>query len=106
MIFREYRPTDRESRDFGPGFMLRPPSKSRSMTEACNVKWAAPCHWTKWRRSCVPRRSPSRRKADGIQHLQMCGASTGTMNVYRLNSSDWEKDRVLGFVLDIEGISI
>src|SRR6266851_2345053 len=41
MIFREYRPTDRESRDFGPGFMLRPPSKSRSMTEACNVKWAA-----------------------------------------------------------------
>jgi hypothetical protein len=46
------------------------------------------------------------KKADGIQHLQMCGASTGTMNVYRINSSDWEKARVLGFVLYIEGISI
>ncbi len=41
----------RESRDFGPGFMLVPQSKSRSMMEACNVKWVAPCHWTKWRSS-------------------------------------------------------
>ncbi len=38
------------------------------------------------------------KKADGIQHPQMCGASTGTMNVYRINTSDWEKARVLGFV--------
>jgi hypothetical protein len=35
-----------------------PQSKSRNMTEACNVKWVNPCHWTKWRRSCVPRASP------------------------------------------------
>jgi hypothetical protein len=46
------------------------------------------------------------KKADGIQHPQMCGASTGTMNVYRINTSDWEKARVLGFILYIEGISI
>jgi len=46
------------------------------------------------------------KKADGIQHPQMCGASTGTMNVYRINTSDWEKARVLGFVLYIEGISM
>ena len=46
------------------------------------------------------------KKADGIQHPQMCGASTGRMNVYRINTSDWEKARVLGFVLYIEGISI
>ena len=46
------------------------------------------------------------KKADGIQHPQMCGASTGTMNVYRINTSDWEKARVLGFVLYIEGVSI
>ena len=46
------------------------------------------------------------KKADGIQHPQMCGASTGKMNVYRINTSDWEKARVLGFVLYIEGISI
>jgi hypothetical protein len=45
------------------------------------------------------------KKADGIQHPQMCGASTGTMNVYRISTSDWEKARVLGFVLYIEGIS-
>jgi hypothetical protein len=44
------------------------------------------------------------KKADGIQHPQMCGASTGTMNVYRITTSDWEKARVLGFVLYIEGI--
>ena len=46
------------------------------------------------------------KKADGIRHPQMCGASTGTMNVYRINTSDWEKARVLGFVLYIEGISM
>ena len=46
------------------------------------------------------------KKPDGIQHPQMCGASTGRMNVYRINTSDWEKARVLGFVLYIEGISI
>ena len=46
------------------------------------------------------------KKTDGIQHPQMCGASTGTMNVYRINTSDWEKARVLGFVLYIEGISM
>jgi hypothetical protein len=46
------------------------------------------------------------KKSDGIQHPQMCGASTGRMNVYRINTSDWEKARVLGFVLYIEGISI
>jgi hypothetical protein len=46
------------------------------------------------------------KKADGIQHPQMCAASTGTVNVYRINTSDWEKARVLGFVLYIEGISI
>ena len=46
------------------------------------------------------------KKSDGIQHPQMCGASTGTMNVYRINTSDWKKARVLGFVLYIEGISI
>ncbi len=46
------------------------------------------------------------KKADGIQHPQMCGASTGTMNVYRINTSDWEKARVLGFVLYIGGISL
>ena len=37
------------------------------------------------------------KKADGIQHLQMCGASTGTMNVYRINTSDWEKARGLEY---------
>src|SRR2546426_11068061 len=42
--------------------MVVPQSKSRSMTEACNVKWVDPCHWTKWRRSCVLRTSPYRRK--------------------------------------------
>ena len=46
------------------------------------------------------------KKSDGIQHPQMCGASTGRMNMYRINTSDWEKARVLGFVLYIEGISI
>jgi hypothetical protein len=35
----------------------------------------------------------------------MCGASTGTMNVYRIKTSDLEKARALGFVLYIEGIS-
>src|SRR5216683_6538731 len=108
MIFREYRPTDRESRDFGPGFMLLPPSKSRSMTEACNVKWAPVSldEMEKELRAATIAVQAKAKKADGIQHLQMCGASTGTMNVYRINSSDWEKARVLGFVLYIEGISI
>ena len=46
------------------------------------------------------------KKADGIQHPQMCGASTGMMNVYRIPRSDFEKARALGFVLYIEGISI
>jgi hypothetical protein len=46
------------------------------------------------------------KKADGIQHPQMCGASTGMMNVYRIKASDLEKARALGFVLYIEGISI
>ena len=46
------------------------------------------------------------KKADGIQHPRMCGASTGTMNVYRINTSDLEKARALGFVLYVEGISI
>ena len=31
------------------------------------------------------------KKADGIQHPQMCGASTGMMNVYRIKASDLEK---------------
>ena len=48
----------------------------------------------------------SGKKADGIQHPRMCGASTGTMNVYRIKTSDLEKARALGFVLYIEGISI
>jgi len=46
------------------------------------------------------------KKADGIPHPQMCGALTGTMNVYRINRSELEKARVLGFVLYIEGILI
>jgi hypothetical protein len=46
------------------------------------------------------------KKADGIQHPQMCGASTGMMNVYKIKASDLEKARALGFVLYIEGISI
>ena len=46
------------------------------------------------------------KKADGIQHPRMCGASTGTMNVYRIKTSDLEKARALGFVLYREGISI
>ena len=46
------------------------------------------------------------KKADGIQHPQMCGASTGMMNVYKIKASDWEKARALGFVLYVEGISI
>jgi len=46
------------------------------------------------------------KKADGIQHPRMCGASTGTMNVYRIQRSDFEKARALGFVLYVEGISI
>jgi hypothetical protein len=46
------------------------------------------------------------KKTDGIQHPRMCGASTGTMNVYRIKTSDLEKARVVGFVLYIEGISI
>lgn len=46
------------------------------------------------------------KKADGIQHPQMCGASTGMMNVYRIETSDLAKARALGFVLYIEGISI
>ena len=46
------------------------------------------------------------KKTDGIQHPQMCGASTGMMNVYRIKTSDLEKARVLGFVLYIEGISV
>ena len=47
---------------FQPWVYEGPQSKSRSMTEACNVKWVNPCHWTKWRRSCGLRASPSRRK--------------------------------------------
>ena len=39
------------------------------------------------------------KKVDGIQHPRMCGASTGTMNVYRIKTSDLEKTRALGFVL-------
>ena len=35
------------------------------------------------------------KKADGIQHPRMCGASTGTMNVYRIRTSDLEKARAL-----------
>src|SRR6266853_1340454 len=46
------------------------------------------------------------KKADGIKHPQMCGASTGSMNVYRITTSYWEKARGLGFVLYIERISI
>src|SRR2546427_4891464 len=46
------------------------------------------------------------KKADGIQHPRMSGASTGIMNVYRIRTSDLEKARALGFVLYIEGISI
>jgi hypothetical protein len=46
------------------------------------------------------------KKADGIQHPHMCGASTGIMNVYRIKASDLEKARALGFVLYIEGISV
>jgi hypothetical protein len=46
------------------------------------------------------------KKADGIRHPRMCGASTGTMNVYRINASDLEKARALGFVLYTEGILI
>jgi len=46
------------------------------------------------------------KKADGIQHPRMCGASTGTMNVYRIRTSDLEKARALGFVLYLEGTSI
>jgi hypothetical protein len=46
------------------------------------------------------------KKADGIRHPQMCGASTGTMNVYRIQRSNFEKARALGFVLYVEGISI
>jgi hypothetical protein len=46
------------------------------------------------------------KKSDGIQHPQMCGASTGMMNVYRIKASDLEKARALGFVLYVEGISI
>src|SRR5881628_2465541 len=46
------------------------------------------------------------KKADGIQHPRMCGASTGMMNVYRIKTSDFEKARVLGFVPYIEGISV
>jgi len=38
------------------------------------------------------------KKADGIQHPQMCGASTGMMNVYRIKTPDFEKARALGFV--------
>ena len=48
----------------------------------------------------------SGKKADGIQHPRMCGASTGTMNVFRIKTSDLDKARALGFVLYIEGISI
>ena len=44
------------------------------------------------------------KKADG--NRQMCGASTGMMNVYRIETSDFDKARVLGFVLHIEGIAI
>ena len=46
------------------------------------------------------------KKEDGIQHPRMCGASTGTMNVYRIKTSDVEKARALGFDLYFEGISI
>jgi hypothetical protein len=46
------------------------------------------------------------KKADGIQHPRMCGASTGTMNAYRIKTSDVEKARALGFVPYLEGISI
>jgi len=45
------------------------------------------------------------KKSDGLQHPQMCGASTGMMNVYQIKTSDLEKARALGFVLYIEGIS-
>src|SRR2546426_666887 len=38
--------------------------------------------------------------------IALCGAPTGRANVYRINTSDWEKARVLGFVLYIEGVSI
>jgi hypothetical protein len=105
MIFRVYRPTE-ESRDFSPGFMMVPPSKSRSMTEACNVKWADLDEMEKELRAANIAVQAKAKKADGIRHPQMCGASTGTMNVYRINRSELEKARVLGFVLYIEGILI
>jgi hypothetical protein len=46
------------------------------------------------------------KKADGIQHPRMCGASTGTMNVYRIKTADVEKAHALGLAPYLEGISV
>jgi hypothetical protein len=42
------------------------------------------------------------KKADGIQHPRMCGASTGMMNVYRIKTSDLEKARAGGVPIVVE----
>src|SRR3989475_8880718 len=46
------------------------------------------------------------KKADGIRHPQMCGASAGTMKAYPINKSEVEKARGLGVVLYIDEISV
>ena len=39
----------------------------------------------------------SENKADGLMHMQMCGAPTGKHNVYEINRADLEKAKSRGF---------
>ena len=39
----------------------------------------------------------SARKNDGLMYPQACGQNEGTINVYQISSSDFEKAQLLGF---------
>src|SRR5213594_1321648 len=56
-------PADRQGvKRFQPWVYDGPSIEVAKYDGSLQVKWADPCHWTKWRRSCVLRTSPSRRK--------------------------------------------
>ena len=40
-----------------------------------------------------------KRKQDGLMHIQVCGAATGSANVYEILSSDLKKAKAKGFQL-------
>ena len=108
MIFRGYRPTNRESR-FQPWVFDGPSIEVAKYDGSLQCEMGRPVsldEMEKELRAANIAVQAKAKKADGIRHPQMCGASTGTMNVYRINRSELEKARVLGFVLYIEGILI